>query len=208
MRNNNQILLHKKNGKICKVFFITGLDIQFKGKNSIVEIWEPVRFVKKFGSKKSVIKIDGDNNYVQIKPTIHSIYSLKINGIKDNNKILIGENLYQTGACKIEFTGLSNLIFEIGDNCMLGQDVNFLLGDYHKIFDNITNKQINIPKKGIKLGNNIWVARDVKIMKDVSIASNSVVATGSIVTKSFEQENILISGIPAKILKENINWSI
>lgn len=208
MRNNNQILLHKKNGKICKVFFIKGLDIQFKGKNSIVEIWEPFRFIKKFGSKKSVIKIDGDNNYVQIKPTIHSIYSLKINGIKDNNKILIGENLYQTGACKIEFTGLSNLTFEIGDNCMLGQDVNFLLGDYHKIFDNITNKQINTPKKGIKLGNNIWVARDVKIMKDVSIASNSVVATGSIVTKSFEQENILLSGIPAKILKENINWSI
>lgn len=208
MRNNNQIILHKKNGKVCKVFYINGLDIKFKGKNSIVEIWEPVRFIKKFGSKKSVIKIDGDNNYIQIKPTTHSIYSLKINGIKDNNKVLIGENLYQTGICKIEFTGLSNLTFEIGDNCMLGQDVKFLLGDHHKIYSCLTKEQTNNPKNGIKLGNHVWIARDVKILKNVSIADNSVIATGSIVTKSFEQENILIGGVPAKILKENINWSV
>lgn len=208
MLNNNKIIVHKKNGKTCKVLFVNGLKIKFKGKNSIVELWEPVHFIKKFGSKKSSIIIDGNNNHIQIKPTIHSIYSLKINGIKNNNKVIIEENFYQTGTCKIEFTGQSNLVLKIGKNCMCAQNVQFLLGDYHKIIDNFTQEQTNIPKQGISLGNHVWIARDVKIMKDVSIANNSVVVSGSIVTKSFEQENILIGGIPAKILKENINWSV
>ena len=51
-------------------------------------------------------------------------------------------------------------------------------------------------------------ARDVKIFKDVSIADNTVVANGSVVTKSFDKENVLLGGCPAKILKENINWEM
>ena len=43
-------------------------------------------------------------------------------------------------------------------------------------------------------------------MKDVKISRNSVVAYGSLVTKKFEQENVLLAGIPAKIVKENIYW--
>ncbi len=63
-------------------------------------------------------------------------------------------------------------------------------------------------KKGITIGNHVWLARDVKIFKDVSIADNTVVANGSVVTKSFDKENVLLGGCPAKILKENINWEM
>ena len=94
----------------------------------------------------------------------------------------------------------------IGDDCMFGQNIKFMLGDFHKVYDINSNMQTNIPKKGITIGNHVWLARDVKIFKDVSIADNSIVANSSIVTKSFKKENVLIGGCPAKILKENINW--
>ena len=208
VRNGNKIILHKKNGKICEVAFLIGLDIKFRGKNSTVEIWEPYKFVKKFGSKKSKIYIDGDDNYIRIKNTKHSIYSLRILGLNNNNKVFIGENFFSTGNLQVEFAKCSDLSLSIGDNCMFGQGVNIMLDDFHKIMDLTSGEQINKPKKGIFIGNNVWLARDVRVLKDVSIADNTVVATGSIVTKSSFDNNVILAGIPAKVVKNNITWGI
>lgn len=38
------------------------------------------------------------------------------------------------------------------------------------------------------------------------IPDNSVVGTNALVTKHFEEKNILIAGSPAKIVKKNIKW--
>lgn len=205
--NGNRIILHKKDGSQKDVLYIRGLSIRFKGKNSVVEIWEPYNFGTWFGENRCKIRITGNNNYIQIKPTVNRIGSIKLLGLKNNNKVTIGENLYITGVTTIEFTGLSDMEFNIGNNCMFGQNIKMMLGDFHKIIDLDSNIQTNIPKKGISIGNHVWLSRDVKIFKDVKIPDNSVVASGSIVTKSFEKENILIGGTPAKILKENINWA-
>ena len=81
-----------------------------------------------------------------------------------------------------------------------------MLGDHHKIYSIDDDKRINTPSYGIDIADNVWLARNVTIMKDVKISRNSVVAYGSLVTKKFEQENVLLAGIPAKIVKENIYW--
>ncbi|MBR3888998.1 acyltransferase, partial [bacterium] len=120
----------------------------------------------------------------------------------------IGNNFYQTGFLKIDFANNSNLNFEIGDNCMFGQNINFMLGDFHKIIDLKTSEQTNKSKSGIKIGNHVWIARDVKVLKDISIPNNTIIATQSLVTKSFTEENTLIGGVPAKILKQDVTWQI
>ena len=43
------------------------------------------------------------------------------------------------------------------------------------------------------------------ILKGVNIGQGSIVAAGSIVTKNVP-ENSLVSGVPAKISKEKVNW--
>lgn len=206
LKNGNKIILHKKDGRVCEVAFIKGLDIKFKGKNSTVEIWEPYNFVKKFGYQKSKISVDGDNNYIVFKSTKQSIRSIRLFGLKHNNKVIIGENFYSTGLLKIEFANLSNMTLNIGDNCMFGQGVSIMLSDCHTIKDITTGQQINKPKHGVTIGNKVWLARDVKILKDVSIGDNTVVATGSVVTKSFSDNNVLLAGIPARVVKSNIDW--
>jgi len=45
---------------------------------------------------------------------------------------------------------------------------------------------------------------DVKINKNTKISDDSIVGWGSIVTKKFEDKNIIIAGTPAKIVKRNI----
>ena len=205
---SNKILIHKQNGKVISVPFLFGLKISFKGKNSTVNIYEPCKFKFGIGAKRSHIKVLGDNNVININQnTKAKIKSLRIRAIGSNNYIDIGKNLEMTDDIDIDFACTDNLKLKIGDDCLFGQNIKFMLGDHHNIYSKETNEKLNIPQKGITIGNNVWLARNVSILKDVTISDNSVVAYGSIVTKEFEQSNILIGGIPAKILKENIKWN-
>ena len=49
---------------------------------------------------------------------------------------------------------------------------------------------------------------DVKILKNTKISDNSIIGAGAIVNKKFEEKNVIIAGVPAGIIKRNINWSI
>lgn len=89
---------------------------------------------------------------------------------------------------------------------MFANYIDLRTGDSHSIIDIVANKRINYAQN-IEIGNHVWVASHVSILKGVNILSNSIVATRSVVTKKFYKENILIGGIPANIIKENITWN-
>lgn len=59
----------------------------------------------------------------------------------------------------------------------------------------------------VNIGNHVWLCQNTSILKYVNIPSNTVVAYGSVVTKSLTDENVIIAGNPAKIVKKNVNWS-
>jgi acetyltransferase-like isoleucine patch superfamily enzyme len=46
----------------------------------------------------------------------------------------------------------------------------------------------------------------VKILKNVKIGSGSVIAANSLVNSDIP-ENCLAAGIPARVIKTNVNWS-
>ena len=52
----------------------------------------------------------------------------------------------------------------------------------------------------------MWIGNQVTILKGVTIENNSVIGTGSIVTKSINESNVVITGVPAEIVKRDINW--
>lgn len=66
--------------------------------------------------------------------------------------------------------------------------------------------RINI-SKDITIGEHVWIGANVSILKGCKIPNNSVIGTGAIVTKKFEKEGICIAGNPAKVVKEEINWT-
>ena len=207
MKKENYIYVHKPDGTVKRVKHVFGLWIKFKGKNSTVNIYEPCKFKFQVGANRSRLVINGDNNVINIQSnTLMKIKSLRINAIGSNNKINIGKNLRMSAGANIDFANTNNLSLNIGDNCLFGQNIKMMLGDHHKIYSTLDDKMINVPQEGINIADNVWLARNVTILKDVKINKNSVVAYGSTVTKKFEQENILLAGTPAKIVKENIYW--
>lgn len=56
------------------------------------------------------------------------------------------------------------------------------------------------------IGNHVWVTSECIINKNVKIGNNNVVAQRSVLNKSYESENCLIAGTPAKVVVNNIKW--
>jgi len=54
----------------------------------------------------------------------------------------------------------------------------------------------------IKIGKNCWLGANSVILPGVELGDNVIVAAGAVVTKSFSN-NLVIGGVPAKILSEN-----
>jgi acetyltransferase-like isoleucine patch superfamily enzyme len=90
----------------------------------------------------------------------------------------------------------------IGDNCAISWNVEFLDEDFHKIY--YEGKR---PKNNkILIGDNVWIGSGVKILKGSVIPKGCVVASNSVVCGAFIEENTLIAGNPAKVIKSNIHW--
>lgn len=186
------------------------------GKNNVIE---------NFGGQKvnSRIQIDGNNNRVVLEKGCMFLNSLiRISG--NDNKVVLKANSYVSGAelwvedkqCVLSigertFIGHHSHLactedeskLEIGDDCMLSSYVQIRTGDSHSIIDE-NGKRIN-KAQSVMIGNHCWLGEGAKVMKGVTLEGDDIVSTGAIVTKSFGK-NVLLGGVPAKVIKENINW--
>lgn len=89
---------------------------------------------------------------------------------------------------------------DIGNDVIMGPYISFH-SENHNFSD--TTKLIReqgVTSKGIKLGNNIWVGAKVTFLDGCVIGNNTVVAAGALVNGVFP-DNVIIGGVPAKILK-------
>lgn len=103
-------------------------------------------------------------------------------------------------------TYLNNTKISIGNDCKLSYAVEIKATDAHTVYDKETLEVLN-PPKDIKIGNHVWISRGCFITKGAVIPNNCIVGANSLVNKNFEEENCIIAGSPAKIVKREINWS-
>jgi acetyltransferase-like isoleucine patch superfamily enzyme len=59
--------------------------------------------------------------------------------------------------------------------------------------------------KDINIGNHCWFGQRSMVLKDVKIEDNVVVAAGAVVAKSVKSGSV-VAGVPAKAIKEGVNW--
>lgn len=91
-----------------------------------------------------------------------------------------------------------------GENVLIGWDCLFMDTDGHKIL-NYDNHLMN-ENKEIIIGNKVWFGARSTVLKGVQISNNNVIAANSCVTHKFSENNCIIGGYPAKIIKRNIKW--
>jgi acetyltransferase-like isoleucine patch superfamily enzyme len=116
------------------------------------------------------------------------------NNIHFNHKdIDILNSFAVSGGCYIGIAQGSNLT--IGDGTIWAWNINIQTAN-HDFLDR--NKFI---VKDITIGKNCWIGGGVTILPGVVLGDNITIGANSVVTKSFPS-NVVIAGVPAKIIRE------
>lgn len=95
----------------------------------------------------------------------------------------------------------------IGNDCLMSSDIYITTTDSHSIMDIKSGQRIN-PSKDICISDHVWIGHRVTIGNGVSIAADCIIGGSSYVTKSISKPHIIVAGVPAKVIKENVTWDI
>ena len=118
---------------------------------------------------------------------------------KFSPKLIIGNDVVINDFCHI---GCVNEVM-IGNNVLVASRVT-ILDHFH---GNITTSDLLTPPskrplsiKPVCIGNNVWIGEGVCVMPGVTIGDNVIIGANAVVTHSFPK-NVVIAGVPAKIIK-------
>lgn len=91
----------------------------------------------------------------------------------------------------------------IGKECLIARDVMIMDFDAHRI--KFSDGRTNVLTAPINIGDHVWIGVGAKVLQGVNIGSGSIIAAGSVVTKDIPN-NCLAAGVPAKVIKTDVEW--
>lgn len=96
-------------------------------------------------------------------------------------------------------------VIRMGNDCKVSCDVS-IIPNGHSIFDRETGENIvNKREKCTKIGNHVWLGKNAVILHNTEIGDGCIVGASSVVRLRAE-DNSVLAGNPAKIIKANYAW--
>lgn len=99
----------------------------------------------------------------------------------------------------------SNAPIIIGKYCSISYDVKFIVDDGSHQIGKVTSypfaSNVIGTKRGITIGNDVWIGMNTIILNGVTIGNGVTVATGSVVTADIP-DYCVAAGVPAKVVKK------
>ena len=208
-----------------KLSFLSGLVRAVKARwFFLLELPEGNRFENKGaeGLKGRVIVKRGTGNTITIGSGTRFDGSIEILGTK--NTVVIGDNCHFKGDIVVKDHGQTVTFGDhstcksvyilcqegcnvrIGRWCMLSRDIEIRTTDAHSLIDRQTGKRLNMPAS-IAIGDHVWVGVGAIINKGSRIASDSVVGAMAFVNSAFDEEGVVIAGVPAKVVRRGVTWN-
>lgn len=136
----------------------------------------------------------GNNSRIIVKGSF-SIYEAAYISVSDDASLVLGSGYSN-----------NNLILDCFESIVIGDDVVISKGVTIRDSDNHIIKYPGyVMTKPIKIGNHVWIGMNATILKGVNIGNGAIIAAGAVVNKDVE-ENSLVGGVPAKVIKKNICW--
>lgn len=115
-----------------------------------------------------------------------------------NAEIIIGNNVGMSGV-----TIYARESIRIGNNTNIGGNTKILDNDFHplEIEDRNLDIKEKIKTKPIIIGENCFIGCNALILKGTVLGDGCIVGAGAVVSGRFEENNCIIAGNPARIIK-------
>lgn len=183
--------------KMGRNFRCKNLKINIKGENNKIIIEDD------FNANIFCIEIAGCNNNILIKNNVMIVDELTIYNHcnTQNAKIEIGAHTSFFKTSLYNYDNDSSII--IGDDCMFAYNTLVYNTDGHAVMQD--GKVINRAKE-CKIEDHVWLGMDSCVLKNSLIPSGCIVGKSAIVSKQFNERNVVIAGNPGKIVKKDISW--
>lgn len=136
----------------------------------------------------------GENSKVIVQNSF-AIYSGSRVYVNNNATLVLGSGYINNN---LNLSCFSRI--EIGYDVVISENVSIRDSDNHRVL-NINHKMT----KPIVIGNHVWIGMNVTILKGVTIGDGVIIAAGAVVNKDIAP-NSLAGGVPAKVLKTNVEW--
>lgn len=131
----------------------------------------------------------GDNKKTPWPVNPRTIVSNSKNIVFDIDNI----NIFQTPGCYWQAFGA---MIKVGKGSYIAPNVGLITTNH-----DVHNLDVHIEGKDIIIGENCWVGMNSVILPGVMLGNRTIIGAGSVVTKSFTSGNVVIGGVPAKIIK-------
>lgn len=141
--------------------------------------------------RSSILRMD--ENTVLDCNGFHFMYGADIILFKGAH-LLLGKNSFINSDCKIR----CHKEIVIGENCAISHDFTIMDSDAHELDGSRNTNAIHI-------GDHVWIGTRVTILNGVTVGDGAVIAAGALVTKDVPA-GALAAGVPAKVLKEKVEW--
>lgn len=108
--------------------------------------------------------------------------------------LILGKNSFINSDCKIR----CHKEIIIGEGCAISHDFTVMDSDAHEINGSKNTNPVHI-------GNHVLIGTRVTILNGVTVGDGAVIAAGAVVTKDVPAGS-LVGGVPAKVIKEKVEW--
>lgn len=144
--------------------------------------------------RTSILRMDRDSA-LSVNGNFSFMYGADII-IFPGAELILNEGSFINSDCKIRCSRQ----IEIGRNCAISHDFTVMDSDVHYLNgDNHTAP--------VKIGDNVWIGTRVTILSGVTVGDGAVIAAGSLIKEDIPPR-CLAAGVPAKVVRENIEWNL
>ena len=122
-------------------------------------------------------------------------------------RISVGKKGTLVFAGRVEITAETSIVCQrkisFGEGTLISWENLIIDTDFHHVLKN--GEIINHPAE-INIGKHVWIGCRCTILKGSVIADKTIVAAGSLIAKKFTRGNVIIGGISAKVLTDEVEW--
>lgn len=167
-------------------------------RDSIIKVSKKFHFNKKWNGKDPALGFLAMGNNAQlIVSDTFLVYSGARISINDEAILKLGSGFINHNVNIACFNYI-----EIGKDVAISENVTIRDSDNHTINDNV-----HVKDKPIIIKDKVWIGMNVTILKGVTIGEGAIIAAGSVVTKDVPTKT-LVAGVPAKVIREKVSWSL